>query len=244
MIHILKLSLKVKECISIIIIFLTLGNVTEASTISLTLELYKNDTVILKDWHFTKEDFGTFLPYQGAGNYYVRILDKNGSIIYSEKFNVLFFIQVYKEDDYEILETNFTVANIRLHLPKKSFLIKFYRNEKEIFSLDLSTLVCNKNNICDEDLGEDEYLCPNECLKLEKDAICGNKVCESGETQENCCKDCGCPKGFHCIENKCVEVFSPTTYLVIIFIVIILVATIIIIKARRASKDLTQSYWR
>lgn len=32
---------------------------------------------------------------------------------------------------------------------------------------------------------------------------CGNKVCESGEDQRSCCKDCGCPFGFICYENVC-----------------------------------------
>lgn len=29
-------------------------------------------------------------------------------------------------------------------------------------------------------------------------AVCGNGQCESGETQSNCCRDCGCPSGQNC----------------------------------------------
>jgi len=35
---------------------------------------------------------------------------------------------------------------------------------------------------------------------------CGNGVCESGEDQLNCCLDCGCPEGYKCEMNKCIEI--------------------------------------
>jgi subtilisin family serine protease len=37
-------------------------------------------------------------------------------------------------------------------------------------------------------------------------SICGNKVCEANETQENCCLDCGCPTGYECENNACVKI--------------------------------------
>ena len=33
--------------------------------------------------------------------------------------------------------------------------------------------------------------------------VCGNAECNPTETQENCCKDCGCQTGYDCEENKC-----------------------------------------
>lgn len=32
---------------------------------------------------------------------------------------------------------------------------------------------------------------------------CGDNACEGPETQENCCKDCGCTFGYDCITNEC-----------------------------------------
>ncbi len=47
--------------------------------------------------------------------------------------------------------------------------------------------------------GEEE----NEERQSEEVAVCGNGKCESGETQDTCCMDCGCPQGYTCINNRC-----------------------------------------
>jgi len=35
--------------------------------------------------------------------------------------------------------------------------------------------------------------------------LCGNGICEPGENQKNCCRDCGCPSGKECVNNVCVS---------------------------------------
>ncbi|MEM4702942.1 MAG: NosD domain-containing protein [Candidatus Pacearchaeota archaeon] len=40
-------------------------------------------------------------------------------------------------------------------------------------------------------------------VNLSAPSVCGNSICETGETQENCCKDCGCPSGKTCQNNEC-----------------------------------------
>ncbi|MCS7134719.1 MAG: hypothetical protein NZ889_02585, partial [Candidatus Pacearchaeota archaeon] len=49
------------------------------------------------------------------------------------------------------------------------------------------------DGICDRAAGENANNCPQDCK-----AVCGDKICEANETQENCCKDCGCPPGQKC----------------------------------------------
>ncbi len=36
-------------------------------------------------------------------------------------------------------------------------------------------------------------------------ASCGNAKCDAGENSTNCCKDCGCEKGFECKNETCVK---------------------------------------
>jgi hypothetical protein len=206
----------------------------KASTLSLTIEFFRNDTARVKDYYFTTQNFATFLPYQATGEYLVKILDKNNSLLFSENFNILFLIQIYSETNIIAEESNSTIATLRLYLPPKSFFIKFYRREKEILSLNLSDFVCNRNNICEKERGEDEYLCPSECFTLAQRSICGNRICELGETQENCCKDCGCPSGYSCIENKCTKVISPIFYLIIFLVISVLIVLVILLTKRNS----------
>ena len=198
--------LKTKTLMFILVLLPFVFNPTKANSISLTIEFYSNDSAILKEYYFTTENFANFLPYQGVGDYFVKILDKNNSVLFYEKFNVLFYIQIQKETEVTYKEVNSSIVSLRLYLPSESYSIKFYKEEKEILSLFLPDLICNKNNICEREKGEDEYLCPKECLALAQVPICGNKVCESPqENQTNCCLDCGCPSEYNCIDNKCVE---------------------------------------
>jgi len=41
--------------------------------------------------------------------------------------------------------------------------------------------------------------------------FCGNGILEIGETQDNCCKDAGCPSGYECINNACELIGLPPT---------------------------------
>ncbi len=53
------------------------------------------------------------------------------------------------------------------------------------------------NGICDK-ATENVATCPQDCK-----SVCGNKICEATENQDSCCKDCGCPEGRSCQDNKC-----------------------------------------
>jgi hypothetical protein len=40
-------------------------------------------------------------------------------------------------------------------------------------------------------------------LPWQSQIVCGNNKCETGETKENCCQDCGCDSGLYCTDNLC-----------------------------------------
>jgi hypothetical protein len=91
--------------------------------------------------------------------------------------------------------------------------------------------------------GVKDGICDPDCIFFktpEKDpdcvkSICGNRICEAGETQENCCKDCGCPSGYNCIENKCVKILSPIVYFIILLVISGLIVIIILLSKRKPS---------
>jgi len=72
------------------------------------------------------------------------------------------------------------------------------------------------NNLCKEECKTVECSSDADCIppkhcdprdwKCRYDVpnpYCGDNICNSDESQLTCCKDCGCPKGQECIDNKC-----------------------------------------
>ena len=131
-------------------------------------------------------------------------------------------------------------------------------NGNTYYSNSVSFFVdCNHNKLCEKDLGENYHDCPDECPsgsydgvcdgikdgKCDPDCdensdidckkICGNKICEVGESQENCCVDCGCPFGYFCKENKCEPYFSS---IIIYLLLIIFPAIFLLFQIKKFKK--------
>jgi putative hemolysin len=81
------------------------------------------------------------------------------------------------------------------------------------------------DGICD---GVKDGKCDPDCIDLEipeKDPdckFCGNKICEIGENQENCCIDCGCPFGYFCKENRCETYFSSISIYLLLLVPLVI----------------------
>lgn len=175
-----------------------------ASTVFLEVDFYKSDKAELTYIQFSEESYDNFFSSKGYGNYSVKILNKDGIEIYSEKFGGLIFVrQATTETGVIEQEIEKVGKNFRLLLPTDSYFIKFYKNNVEILSVKLSDYTCNNDSICNSTNGENSINCPDDC-KVEQ-SLCGNNQCETGETKDNCCKDCGCENNMKCVDNKCVS---------------------------------------
>ena len=70
----------------------------------------------------------------------------------------------------------------------------------------------NDRQDCDSAECQSCYTSADRCIAraaadCKGEAKCGDKSCDDGkgETQETCCKDCGCPEGQQCKDDKCLE---------------------------------------
>ena len=74
-----------------------------------------------------------------------------------------------------------------------------------IFSITAGAIeevpVCG-NGVCEQ--GETYESCPQDCPKP-PEVVCGNGVCESGENCGNCPEDCPCAEGYECKDGVCVK---------------------------------------
>lgn len=67
----------------------------------------------------------------------------------------------------------------------------------------------SKDSYCD---GVEDSICDKDCIsqnipEADRDCpICGDEKCEAGETQENCCTDCGCLESMRCVDNSCQDI--------------------------------------
>jgi len=134
------------------------------STVSFDIEFSKLGAAKVVDFRFDETNYETFFSDKGIGEYGVKILDKSGSVLYSEIFGgVDFTIQANTENGVITTEVNSTTKSFRLLLPENSYSINFYKGEQQLLSVPLSDYICNKNLQCETDKGESEYLCPQDC---------------------------------------------------------------------------------
>ena len=65
--------------------------------------------------------------------------------------------------------------------------------------------ICDNDNLCETQQGENENTCPNDCQAACQNppcAICGNQTCETSENQFTCTIDCGCNNNNICEEQR------------------------------------------
>jgi hypothetical protein len=221
------MSTTIHKIIFIILIFTFLPIVISQSLdkiFVLDIYIYRNDsTAKLVDFKLTEGVPQSFPEPPPEFNYTLTIYSVDNQILFQKPIIVGFLVSIFPEGE-KLLDEVF----LRLRIPyfENAKRIDIYRNNKKIFSYE----ICYINGVCDSSKGENSVNCPEDCKPK---TVCGNKICEVGETKENCCKDCGCPSGYTCIENKCIKTTSPLIYLIPVLIIATLVI-IIILKSKRA----------
>lgn len=145
------------------------------------LDICRNDTVKLNSF---EENIGTTSYEQTTGDYEFRLVSRDERILYKMFMDIFFVIHRDVVDEegnmqYESIELDCREIFLRYPFFENSKRLEIYNKDKIISSIDIPS--------------------------QEKPSACGNKNCETGETQENCCKDCGCQKAMECVNNKCVS---------------------------------------
>ena len=191
--------------------------------------IFKNDTVLLNSFYISQGSTSFFLT---IGNYKVRLLSKNYSVIFEGSFDVGFIacpdIPFEGESKIGCIELNQTRIRLKLPYHIDAEYLEIFRSSEKIFFLKISDKICIQDKVCHEycrvrkmDVG---------CAKF---AICGNRICETEESQENCCVDCGCTFGYFCKENKCEPYFSS---IIIYLLLIIFPAIFLLFQIKKFKK--------
>jgi len=190
-----------------IVILLTLFLLSESvfaleQIISLTIDINKNDTVLLRDISIIQ---GIKTKELGGEDYKIKTLDKNGNLLIEKKFDIQFII--YSSPPKFI--DNKTLI-IRLPYTQETSLVVLEHKNKTIF--ETNVVLCTINGVCSE--YENFVSCPQDCTSGSKDnycdkefdkrcdpdcakdvdvdCLCGDKQCmiEKGESYNTCPQDC------------------------------------------------------
>ena len=160
---------------------------------------HASDNVLVIDYAIDKNDNITVNRIKaGPGDiliketfsdeYRLEIRDRFNTLLRSINATVIFYI-------FGIGEVNESLVYFRIPMKDNYRFIEFIHSDEIIFEVDLSEYICNKNNICEPEIGESRELCFKDCKPPE---VCGNSRCDTLENYGNCPTDCasGYPDGY------------------------------------------------
>ena len=180
--------------------------------LSLDLDVYKNDSVVL---HKMIVEKGLPSIYVEPGDYLLQITDESGKNISVTPIKVSFIVRSDPPS-----EMNPSMITLNIPYNKEMRVLKLYKGGKQIFLKKID--VCNGNGACQ--IGFETHLsCPGDCPLNQKDGVCIK------DTDGICDPDCAQRVDQDCVQKGGVEQWLYG----LLILVIVLVATLIIYKRRR-----------
>ncbi|MEM0480638.1 MAG: hypothetical protein QXQ14_00395 [Candidatus Aenigmatarchaeota archaeon] len=171
-------------------------------------DVCKNNSIIVKEYGVEEREI---VYHEGSGNYFIILLSTNNNILFTYRFDVSF---VTHGEEIDPITGEIKSREVNLECVEEYFRLPYFENLNKIRISYLEQLlyemeICNYNNICERNLGENEINC---------------KDCSKGLTciniKDNICEP-NCPEDPDCIR----EGFRFPIFLVF---VILIIASIII----------------
>jgi len=142
--------------ILIFYLLITSALAQEDNLLILNLDVYKNDTVILKDLDLS---FGSpSKTSRPEGDYSLKILDKKGNILYQKNIQLSFYVLTDPP-----METDHVIIYRKIEYEPSMRKIELSKRGTIIFEKKIN--FCNNNNICEPSIGENEDNCAIDCKK-------------------------------------------------------------------------------
>lgn len=213
--------------------------------------IYASDNVLVIDYTIDKDDKITINRIEaGSGDiliresssdeYRIEIRDKFNTLIRSINVSVIFYV-------FGIGEVNESSVYFRIPMKNNYRFLDFIHDNKIIFEADLSEYICNRNDVCEPEIGESKELCFEDCKPLE---VCSNDRCDSSENYGNCPTDCasGYPDNYcdGILDGKCdpdcsaeedPDCITFSSYLMITGIIIVVVLVVVLFAYWKLKKE-------
>jgi len=169
--------------------FTTSQEIFSNTTLYILFDICQNQTTNFKDYGILSNYIYFDLP--GFGEYQIKFLDNKNKEMFSFNFSVKFEREV---EELDPITGNLKGRKIILDCVEMHLRFPYFYNLSRIFVYKGSNMIgyleiCNNNNVCDFDLGENEYNC-QDCRKILKERICLN--IKDGICEENCPEDPDC----------------------------------------------------